>query len=48
VAADLKTRIESAGTIAELEALKDACAHLGDQEIANVYVARKKALKGAK
>lgn len=47
-ASSLTDRIEAAADLAALEALKAEIAELGDQKIANAYVARKKALKGVK
>lgn len=46
--AELEKKIADASSTPELEALKGEIAEIGDQELANAYVARKKALKGAK
>jgi hypothetical protein len=44
----LIARIEATESLADLETLKPEVADLGDQKVADVYVARKKALKGKK
>lgn len=44
----LVARIEATESVADLESLKAEVADLGDQKVADVYVARKKALKGKK